>query len=148
VRNGGYKAIESGVSEISPFNVAFKIGSEKFYTSFTVAYNPFRDGIREQIILGVGFGTIIYMGEKFFFNREVIFHSSINDKFQNYISLVPYLGYKLMPNLSIAAGPSIVWAYSNGGNEVQEPFMNILKHEINERHTLFFGGRVSLRIQW
>jgi hypothetical protein len=39
-----------GVSEISPFNLAFKIGIKKFYTSFNVAYNPFRDGIREQII--------------------------------------------------------------------------------------------------
>jgi hypothetical protein len=147
VRNGGYKAIELGVSEISPFNLSFKIGLEKFYTSFTVAYNPFKEGIREQIILGSGLGTIIRIGKTFFFNPEIIFHNSINGNFQNYTSFVPYFGYRLMSNLSIIAGPSIVWTYSNN-NEMQEPFVNILKYDINERHKLFLGGRIAVRIHW
>ena len=147
VRNGGYKAVELGISEISPFNLSFKIGVEKFYTSFIVAYNPFREGIREQIFWGTGIGTNIRMGETFFFNPEIIFHHSINENSQNYISFVPYFGYKFMPNLSIVAGPSILWTYSNN-NETRDPFINILKYDINERHKLFLGGRISLRFHW
>lgn len=147
VRNGGYKAIELGVSEISPFNLSFKIGLEKFYTSFTVAYNPFKEGIREQIIWGAGLGTIIRIGETFLFNPEIIFYNSINGNFQNYISFVPHFGYRLMSNLSIVAGPSIVWTYSKN-NEMQEPFINILKYDINEGHKLFLGGRIGVRIHW
>jgi hypothetical protein len=147
VRDGGYKAIELGASETSPFNLAFKIGVEKFYTSFGAAYNPFSDGVQEQIILDAGFGTILHIGETFFFNPEIISHVSINEKFQNYISFVPYFGYKFMPNLSIVAGPSVLWIYPNSDDEVQEPFMNILKYEVNEKSKLFFGGRISLRFQ-
>ncbi|MDR1507929.1 MAG: hypothetical protein LBI67_12595 [Treponema sp.] len=50
--------------------------------------------------------------------------------------------------VNIVAGPSMAWTYSNNGNEAQEPFMNVLKYEINERHKLFFGGRIALRAQW
>jgi hypothetical protein len=146
VRDGGYKAIESGVSDISPFNVSFKIGVEKFYTSFIVAYNPFREGIREQIILGAGFGTIIQLGETIYLNPEITSHHGINEDFQNYVSFIPYLGYNIIPNLSITAGPSLVWAYNNKG--LENHFYKIAAYSINDKNKLYAGARMALRFRW
>jgi hypothetical protein len=146
VRNGGYKAIELGVSEISPFNLSFKLGIEAFYTSFSVSYNPFRDGIREQIIWGAGFGSIINLGETFFINPEVTSYNTINEHFQPYVSVVPYFGYKIIPNLSVVAGPSIVWDYTEKNRE--SPFYSITKYSINDSNVLYLGARMGIRFSW
>jgi hypothetical protein len=146
VRNGGYKAIEIGTSEISPFNLSFKIGLEKFYTSFIVAYNPFNDGIREQIIWGAGFGSIFQFGERMYINPEITSHNGITENFQNYISVIPYFGYNIFSNLSIVIGPSIVWAYNE--KNIEEPFYKIMEHSINDRNKLYFGARMGIRIKW
>jgi hypothetical protein len=114
VKTGGYRAIELGVSEFSPFNVSFKIGVERLYTSFIVSYNPFGDdGIREHVMLGAGFGTIIRLNETFFINPEITSYNTISDDFQSYMSFVPYIGYTMRPGLSIVAGPIIGWFYTD-----------------------------------
>jgi hypothetical protein len=146
VRNGGYKAIELGVSEISPFNISFKIGVEKFYTSFTASYNPFRDGIREQIMWGAGFGSIIKLGEAFYFNPEITSHNGINEGFQQYVSVIPYLGYTIIPHVSIAAGPSVVWIFDDKDRD--PPFYSITKYSINDKNKLYLGARMGLRFSW
>jgi hypothetical protein len=145
-RDGGYKAIELGVSDIAPFNVSFKIGVEVFYTSFNVSYNPFRDGIREQIIWGAGFGSIIKLGETFFINPEIISYNTINERFQHYLSVVPYFGCKIIPNLSVVAGPSIVWISTNKNSE--NPFYSIIKHSLNDSNELYLGARIGIRFSW
>jgi hypothetical protein len=145
-QNGGYTAIELGVSDISPFNVSFKIGVEAFYTSFSVSYNPFKDGIREQIIWGAGFGSIIKLGEIFFINPEVTSYNGINEQFQHYMSVVPYFGYKIMPNLSIVAGPSVVWTSTD--KNIESPFYSIIKHSINDTNELYLGARMGIRFSW
>jgi hypothetical protein len=146
VRNGGYRAIESGVSEISPFNLSFKIGVEKFYTSFIAAYNPFREGIRKQLIWGAGFGTIIQLGETIYINPEITSHHGINEDFQHYVSIIPYFGYTTIPNLSIVAGPSLVWAYNNKG--LENLFYRIAAYSINDTNKLYLGARMALRFRW
>ncbi|MDR1683475.1 MAG: hypothetical protein LBS25_08870 [Candidatus Symbiothrix sp.] len=146
VRKGGYKAIELGVSEISPFNISFKIGVEKFYTSFIVAYNPFRDGIREQIILGGGFGTIIPLSKNLYLNPELTSYKEMNESSQNYASIIPYLGWNITSNLSIVVGPSAVWAYNN--KSVEAPFYKITEYSINDENKLYFGARMGLRFRW
>ncbi|MDR0733752.1 MAG: hypothetical protein LBF08_06815 [Dysgonamonadaceae bacterium] len=146
VRNGGYKAIEIGVSEISPFNLSFKIGVERFYTSFIVAYNPFREGIREQVIWGAGFGTIIQLGNTFYLNPEIASYNGINENFQNYVSVIPYFGYNIIPNLSIVAGPSLVWTYND--KNIEKPFYKIIEHSINNKNKLYLGARMGIRFRW
>jgi hypothetical protein len=150
VRNGGYKAIELGVSEISPFNLSFKIGVEKLYTSFVVSYNPFRDdpfngGIREQIILGAGLGSIIQLGKAFYLNPEITSHTAISEDFQHYVGIVPYFGYNIISNLSVAAGPSLVWAYNEN---IKSLFYRIVEYSINDENTLYLGARLALRFRW
>jgi hypothetical protein len=146
VRNGGYKAVELGVSDISPFNLSFKIGVEALYTSINVSYNSFRDGIRDQVIWGVGFGSIIKLGETFFINPEVISYNTINERFQRYLSVVPYFGYKIIPNLSLVAGPSIVWTSTDKNTE--SPFYSIIKHSINDSNEIYLGARMGIRFSW
>jgi hypothetical protein len=146
VKNGGYKAIEVGFSEISPFNLSFKIGVERFYTSFIVGYNPFKDGIREEIIWGAGFGSIIQLGKIFYLNPEITAYNRINEGFQQYVSIIPYFGYNIIPNLSIIIGPSVVWAYED--NDAGSPFFKIGEYSINEENKLYFGVRIALRYRW
>jgi hypothetical protein len=148
VRNGGYKAVELGVSEISPFNASFKIGVERLYTSFSVSYNPFDDGIRDQIVWGVGFGSIIPIGKKFFFNPEITTHYAITESFQSYLRVVPSFGYTITSNLSIVAGPSMVWTYVNNDKGVEIPFYRITEHSINDKNKLIAGARMALRLRW
>jgi hypothetical protein len=146
VRKGGYRAIELGGSELSPFNASFKIGVERFYTSFIVSYNPFRDGVREQIMLGAGFGTIIRLNEKFFINSETTSNNAITGNFQHYLSFVPYIGCHIISNLSVVAGPSIVWAYAD--KDASRIFYNISQYTINENNKLYFGARAAVRFSW
>jgi hypothetical protein len=146
VRNGGYKAIEIGVSEISPLNLSFKIGVEKFYTSFIVGYNPFRDGIPEQITWGAGFGTIIQLGKTFYFNPEITSHNGVDGNFINYVSIIPYFGYNIISNISIVVGPSLVWAYNN--KSIENPFYRIIEYSINDKNKLYLGARMGIRFRW
>jgi hypothetical protein len=146
VQKGGYRAIELGVSEFSPFNLSFKIGLERFYTSFIVSYNPFEDGVRRQIMLGAGLGTNIRLSEKFFINPEIISQNTINGSFQEYLTFVPYIGHTIISNLSIVAGPSIAWVHADKGTE--RIFYNISRHSINDADKLYFGARAAVRFSW
>ncbi|MDR2068535.1 MAG: hypothetical protein LBP71_01530, partial [Spirochaetaceae bacterium] len=121
-------------------------GVERFYTSFVVGYNPFNDGIREQIILGAGFGSIIQLGKIFYLNPEITAHNWINEDFQQYVSFIPYFGYNIIPNLSVVIGPSVVWTYNDP--DAGSPFFKIAEYSINEENKLYFGARIALRYRW
>ena len=146
VREGGYRAVESGISELSPFNVSFKIGIEQFYTSFSVSYNPFGDGIREQVMLGGGFGTIIRLNESFFINTEITSNNAVTGSYQQYLNFVPYIGYNITSNLSIVAGPSIAWHYAD--KDLIPIFYNIGQYSINDDNKLYFGAKAAVRFSW
>jgi hypothetical protein len=148
VRNGGYKAVELGVSEISPFNVSFKIGVERLYSSFIVSYNPFDDGIRDKIIWGVGLGSIIPIDQKFFLNPEITTHHAINERFQHYLGIVTSFGYTITSNLSVVAGPSLVWTYVDNDKGVETPFYRIAEHSIDDSNKLIVGARMAFRFRW
>jgi hypothetical protein len=145
VQNGGYKAVELGVSEMSPFNLSFKIGVEKFYTLFIVSYNPFKDAIGDKLMLGVGFGSIIQLGKGLYLNPEITSNNAPGWDFQHYLGIVPYFGYNITPNLSIAAGPSAVWAHSENGEGL---FYRILEYPIDDDNKIYCGARMAFRFCW
>jgi hypothetical protein len=124
---------------------AFKTGVKKFYTSLSVSYNPFKQGIREQLFFGFGLGTIIDINNKFFINPELMYANGIDEDFQQFLSLIPYLGYNITSNIGVLLGPSVLWNYGRGE---RMPFIDKLKYKLNDKHSLFFGGRIALRLQW
>jgi hypothetical protein len=140
--------VEAGVSGLSPFDISFKIGVERFYTSFIVSYNPFKDDILDQIMWGAGFGTIVHLGKTFFLTPELTNTTlnKVDESFHNYVSLIPYFGYNLISNLSIVAGPSLVWAYNN--KSVIPPFFSIIEYPINDNNKLYLGARIGVRFRW
>jgi hypothetical protein len=146
VKNGGYKAIESGVSELSFFNVSFKIGIKELYTSFIVSYNPFRDTIQDQIIWGAGFGSLIPLGETFFLNPEILSYSTIHGSFQQYVTVIPYFGYTIIPQLSVVIGPSVTWV--SAIKDIENPFYSMAHFTLNENNKLYLGARMALRFHW
>jgi len=148
VRHGGYMATELGVSEISPFNVAYKIGVDGFYTTFIISYNPFEESNNDQFMFGAGFGSIITMGKSLYLNPELTTHNAVNDNLHLYMSFAPLLGYNINPNLSIAAGPSVILAYADKGEEIKEPFFNFTEHTINNDNNLYLGAKIALRFRW
>jgi hypothetical protein len=149
VKNGGYKAIEFGFSEMAPFNLSFKIGLEQFYTSFVFSTNPFRDTIREWILWGVGFGSIIQLNERLFINPEITSHYSGTADIQYYLGFIPHIGYNIIPHLSIVAGPSVVWAFwRDNGREPHEPFYNMLHYWMDDENSLYLGARIAFRFRW
>jgi hypothetical protein len=148
VRNGGYKAVEAGISETAPFNVSFKIGVERFYTSFVFSYSPFGDGAGERIMWGIGAGSIIRLKNGFFINPEITSHNAAGGSRQ-YLSVVPYAGYTITPGLSVTLGPSVVWVSGNGEKGGPESsFYRILRHSINDENSLCLGARMALRFRW
>jgi hypothetical protein len=150
VRNGGYMAVELGVSERAPFHIAFKTGVEKLYTSLIVSYNPFKnpsDDTGDHIMLGGGLGSIIQLGETFYVNPEITSHIGINANARHYLSLTPYVGYAITSNLSITAGPSLTWV-SNDDNGTESPFYNIIEYSIDDKNKLYVGARMSVRFRW
>jgi hypothetical protein len=145
VKNGGYKAVEYSVSEISPINISLKLGIEKLYTSIYFGYNPLKDDIHSAINTGLGFGSIMRFTESFFFNPELIVNSNFGKGAFLHLSLIPYFGYKLLPHLTVVTGPSVTWEY---GKEFDDPFFRILEKEINERNRIYIGARLGIRYEW
>jgi len=159
VREGGYMAIEYSFSEFFTYNAAFRIGIEKFYTSFLFAYNHKEEFTWDNIATGFGFGTIIpVIGKFIYINPEINNLSSfrMNDRTGYNIlinSLVLYLGINL-GKLSIAAGPSAIWLL--GGNMFVEdadgdfpaPNFSFYSYDINDHNRIVVGGRIAARLRF
>ncbi|MDR0536599.1 MAG: hypothetical protein LBH04_00905 [Tannerellaceae bacterium] len=147
VRKGGYNAVELGISDMALLNLSYKFGVKVFYSSLGISYNPFGNGVREQVIDGgAGFGSIIELGKNVFFNPEITSHSTIEKKSQHYISLVPGFGYNLTSASSLVFGPSLVWASAD--KSVRNPFYYIVKHSIDASNILYVGARIGIRFNW
>jgi hypothetical protein len=104
VRHGGYRAIEGAAStDIRGVDgqVAFKIGVERFYTSFIASYGTNGFGT------GFGIGTIIPLRAAWFVNPEQDSVTSRSFTRQTH-TLTALIGYKATPRLAIVAGPSLV----------------------------------------
>jgi hypothetical protein len=146
VKNGGYKALEISANEIYPFNIAWKIGLSKFYTSINFSYNKKHT---HRFASGLGLGTIIPLTDNFSFNPELISQSTISSKhYQQSIQLVPSIAYHLGANFNLHFGPSLVWHYNAKSTELTDPAFSFFSKEINNKSKMFSGLRLALRYEF
>ena len=155
LKEGGYYAIECSVSEFFPFNAAFKVGVEKFYTNIITACNPFEDFGTKSLAFGLGFGSIIPITEKIFFNPELNFLNPFlwNDTIEWYdnrilLSLVPSLGFNFNRNFSVFAGPSVAWIFDNSEENSMKPSFSAFNREIDSRNSITVGARAGIRFRF
>ena len=149
VRNGGYQAVEYNLSELYPINITLKTGLKHFYTSIITSYNPFIGFDINYFAIGVGFGSIIQVGNSnIFFNPEINELWRVTKSYQTFLSFVPNFGYNINDNISILLGPSITWMQTQGNEWIQEPLFKLFENRINEKHSIFFGVRSGIRFKF
>ncbi|MDR1646388.1 MAG: hypothetical protein LBS05_11350 [Tannerellaceae bacterium] len=145
VRKGGYRALEVSLSEIAPINASFKLGVEKLYTSFNLAYNP---GAEQKIMFGMGVGSIISLKNQFFFNPEISQMNTLSTKkhsFQQFLRAVPAFGFQYK-RMNIIAGPSVCYSYTKKDEILNQPFMQILGHEFDSHKRITVGIHAGIRV--
>jgi hypothetical protein len=160
VKKGGYRAVEDSFSEFYPVTLGLKMGVERFYTTLFVGYNPSgehtREDMGEHFAIGAGFGSIIPIAGSFFFNPELHSLSSTAwaghydlDSFPNtnFITLVPYFGFKLNDHFSVTAGPSVTWIQSHN-MAVPEPLFELTGYDVNENNRIVVGARAAVRVRF
>jgi len=164
VRNGGYQAIEYHFSEFFTYNIGIKTGVEKFYTSFNLAYNQTDEATLDNLATGFGMGSILPIGNIFYFNPELLSYSTWMESTLSYNSFIPYFGFNL-GKFSIAAGPSVTWVidierlnnmyrHSNSRTSTSEqpalpkPLFSLQTFDINEYNMVVIGARVAARIRF
>ncbi len=141
IKNGGYQALELGMNEIYPYNLAFKLGVRKFYTSINVAYNPeWENGLAT----GAGIGTILPIGEKLFFNPELTTLNTVGKNTQITTSISAGFGYNFTPNFHIIAAPALSWHYKPKNDADNNPFMPVFQQNSN-KSDLIIWFRIELR---
>ena len=145
IKNGGYKAFEVSATELYPYNVSFKIGLPQFYTYFQGSYN---EKYVRPLAWGFGFGSMISLGNNFYFNPECgMLQSSIYNQSQT-TSLATNIRYNLSSKLQVAAGLSAVWLnYQFEPNMYKTPFFSILNTQLDAHNSLIVGARVALSVQ-
>jgi hypothetical protein len=145
VRKDGYRALELAFAETMPLNLAFKIGTEKFYNSLSLSYDPGITETRAAFGFGYGIGSIVPVAKDFFFNPEI--NGTVTFEFkQNFVSLTPLAGFKLGSRFSIVAGPSLTYMYVQEDSDNAGPLFTIGK-ELSEGHSLLLGARAGLRFR-
>jgi hypothetical protein len=170
VKNGGYMAVEYFNSEYHNYNLSFKTGIDKLYTSIVVSYNQTYENTWNNFTSGIGIGSILPIGKIFYFNPELTslspFISSVS-----YESFVPYFGVNFK-NFSIAAGPVITWVRRNNknvdesdqypawvgkyvenyndnkNNPLPKPNYSLYYHEINDNNSISIGFRAAARLRF
>ena len=153
VREGGFKAVEMGVSEIAHLNFVFKTGVKQFYTSFLlINYNHNSKGKdKEHLWGGMGIGTIFDIDPKIYFNPELILSTTYNTtKFDQIInnSIVPAFGYRFTDNISLILAPAATWSQNNSDTGLVDPVFKIYEYQRVPDKRFIFGGRVGLRFEW
>lgn len=140
VKKGGYRAIEISTNELYPLNLSFKAGTPLFYSFVQGSFNP---NYGNQFALGAGFGFLKPLKNKFYFNPEVIYQSSLQSDSPNSTALLLNFKYSLASKLQVSIGSSIVQLnYPNG--DYQNPFFSLVNSKINDRNYLIIGARFAI----
>ena len=146
VKKGGYRAIEVSVNEWYPVNLSFKIGVPKLYSFVQGGYNG---DFEKRFFLGGGFGSLLPVGKKTYFNPEI---SSVHPVYKNNLtqisSFVGYFRCKLSPNMQIAAGPSVVHVYTGSDKFSYQPIYSIVNYRIDYKNQLVVSARAALSVNF
>lgn len=147
VRKGGFKALEVSHTEMYPVNLAFKTGVDVFYTTFMGSYNP---DFKNEFALGAGLGSNIKLSTRFFFNPEAISQVTFERHPQQIVSLNTMFGFNVSRNISLVAGPDVVWingAYKRD-QPLYKPAYSIYYNKIDQHNSLHVGIKASVRIRF
>jgi hypothetical protein len=146
VRQGGYRALELSFAETMPLNLTFKVGTEKFYRSLSISYDPGIPEPRAAFGFGFGFGSIIPVAGDFFVNPEL--NSTVTFEFrQNFLSLTPLAGFSVGPRFNIVAGPSLTYMHVRKGSNNSGPLFTAGR-EFAGGHSLLLGARAGIRFRF
>jgi hypothetical protein len=145
VKNDGYKAFSLSANEIVPTTVlSFRLGIEKFYTSFSAGYND-----KEKVpMLGIGFGEISNFNKTWFVNSDIGSTNTPVKYIHLYNSLSVSAGYRLNNIFSITAGPSVTHQYCEKEEELIKPSFSLYQHKINDKNKFDVGFKVGVVAAW
>ncbi|WMJ73043.1 hypothetical protein RCC89_07690 [Cytophagaceae bacterium ABcell3] len=142
VKRGGYRAVEMSANELYPLNMAFKLGVPRFYSFFQGSYNA---SYEDPFALAFGFGSLISLGNNFYFNPELGNVSPLAISANNVTTFAANVRYSLSPRFQVSTGLSAVWLnYPRDENMYAEPFFALINHEISARNRVLVGARVGL----
>ena len=144
VRNG-YHALEAGASGMSAIHLDLKLGIEKFYTSIIVLYNPLDE---RPLGCGMGFGSIININSKLFFNPEINAVNRIDLDNHLNVGLAPLFGWNITKNISITAGPELAMQIRYSGSDYPSPLFKFFDFGINDNSRMFMAARAGVRIRF
>jgi len=154
VRNGGYYAVEYSFSEFYTYNVGFKIGVDRFYSTLFVSYNQTNEASWDNFAIGFGIGSLLPIGKLFFFNPEYIALSSpivddlslgfYNSGNRNLQTLVTYFGVNL-GKLSFTLGPSVTFIQIAENASQPEPLFSLYSYDFDQRNRIVIGARAAVR---
>lgn len=151
----GYHKIEFSADETFPYNIAFRLGSQKFHTFLSAGTTRFN---RNHLInWGYGLGTSLGNAKKLLFDidfssNEVSFNNHFKGSYHWYKF---YLGIDkpVFKKISLAAGLSYNVLLSDSKESDyasvsdRMPFYTLSDHDFTNGHNLktWIGGKVALR---
>ena len=131
----GYHVLEVSTNDVTPFNLAYRTGTKRFYTIYSVGGQPKITGFKNDILSGgVGFGTSFWLGKTVGLTLDATAHRfSIDGAFDNHgvlVKLTPALNIQLTKKFGIALAP--VWNsyYLNSKNQNPEDISRLKTHVI------------------
>ncbi len=144
VKKGGYRALEISLSELYVVNLAFKIGVPYFYSFIQGSYHY---QYNKPFALGAGFGSLIPIAKRFYFNPEIGTISSINNNSKMTTTLAANIRYSISSRFQVAAGLSAVWLNDmtkNEDNLYDPPFFALVNQKIDANNRILLGARVAV----
>jgi hypothetical protein len=118
----GYHVLEVATNDVTPFNLAYRTGTKRFYTIYAFGGSPKIMNSKNDILsAGLGFGTSFWLGKTIGFTLDVTAHRfSIDgkiDKQGGLVKLSPALNIQITKKLGISFAP--VWNsyYLNSKNQ-------------------------------
>lgn len=147
----GFHRVEADHNDLTDINISYKSGISKFYTSVSAGIAPSKN----IWSYGLGLGTEVPIKEKFYTDVEISLHNlqstgSHIAGISNDYRLNWSVGYLLLPELSLNAGPVLHFYHFNPENPEDASFSDRFgKTSLFERsrgnglHKIWVGYRVA-----
>jgi hypothetical protein len=157
-KNGGYNVVELSANELNTFNLAYKSGSKKFYTAFSVGITPKPDG--NIWTHGLGIGTLFKATKWSDVNLETMYRhvnvGSYSDYLQEWVQLGLYWNIHLSNRFELTVGPTYnalfmdksERRYVENRAKIFPSFLNRTEYVNDDSVTdTWVGGSLGLRIR-